>query len=88
MNQIVVKQDEENNAIQCCIGCKNCINTDLAYCCACVFKIDVVTGKRVYCPCESARHFINRDEYGDKCEFFKKRVTFFDRLKSLFTSNR
>lgn len=77
----------EKEEIQCCTDCKNCINTDLAYCCACVFKIDVVTGKRIYEPCESARNCINRNGYGDKCEFFKKRVTFFERLKSLFTSN-
>ena len=80
MIQTVVKQDEGNTAIQCCIECKNCINTDLAYCCACAFKTDFVTGKRVYCPCERARLLINGDSNLD-CKFFKKNEK---RLKSWY----
>ena len=88
MIQTVVKQNEKNNAIQCCVDCKNCIEAiNLTLRCTCVFKIDVVTGNRDYLPCERARFLINGDgNLG--CDFFKRRTTFFERIKSLFALNR
>ena len=72
--------------IQCCIICKHYIlNNDLTPRCACVSKIDVVTGKRIYESCDSARILINGYKDNLDCEFFKKRITFFDRIKLIFT---
>ncbi len=76
----------EKEKIQCCIVCKHYIlNNDLIPRCACVFKTDVITGQRVYEDCDNARALINRNKDNLDCEFFKKKVTFFDRIKSIFT---
>lgn len=70
---------------QTCINCKHSfLNHNLKLYCKCVFKNDFTTLKRLYEPCESARYCINCYKYSDKCQFFKKKIIIFEKIKSLF----